>query len=90
MHHFSLTDSLLNLQQSMNNFFDTAWRRIKFITISVGVVGGGLAIANLPIPAIREPIAKHAPILLLPSIITWDHHYREGTVALEQAEQLIQ
>jgi hypothetical protein len=89
-HHCSPTDSLLNLQQSMNNFFDTAWRRIKFITLTVGVVGGGLAIANLPIPAIREPIAKHAPILLLPSIIAWDHNYREGTVALEQAEQLIQ
>ncbi len=74
----------------MNRFFSTAWQRIQFITITLGVVGGGLAIANLPIPAIREPIAKHLPFLLLPSIIVWDHHYREGTVALKQAEQLIQ
>jgi hypothetical protein len=70
----------------MNNFLGTAWRRVKLITIAVGGLGGGLVIANLAIPIIREPIAKHAPILLLPSIIAWDYHYREGTVALQQAE----
>ncbi len=74
----------------MTQFFSTAWRRIKLISLTMGVLGSTLAIANLPIPAIREPIAKHAPFLLLPSVIAWDHHYREGTVALERAEQLIQ
>jgi hypothetical protein len=74
----------------MAQFFSTAWRRIKVIGVLVGVLGVGLKIANLPIPAIRDPIAKHAPMLLWPSLIAWDHHYREGTVALEKAEQLIQ
>ncbi len=72
------------------NVFKTAWQRIKFITITIGALGAGLAIVNLPIPGIREAIAQKAPILLLPSIASWDYHYQEGMVNLQKAEQLIQ
>ena len=73
-----------------SNVFKTAWQRIKFITITIGTLGAGLAIVNLPFPGIRETIGKKAPILLLPSIASWDHHYQEGMVNLQKAEQLIQ
>ena len=76
--------------QLMTESVKTTWKRVKFIGITIGVLGSALAIANLPIPFIRQPIARQAPFLLLPSLMAWDHHYREGTVALEQAEQLIQ
>ena len=79
-----------SMTESVKTTWQTTWKRVKFISLSIGLLGGGLAIANLPIPLIRQPIAKHAPFLLLPSLVAWDHHYREGTVALEQAEQLIQ
>ncbi len=38
---------------------------------------------------IRLPVAKTAPILLLPSFISMDHHYRGAIAAVEQADQLI-
>ena len=79
-----------SITESVRTTWQTTWKRVKFTGIAIGLIGGGLAIANLPIPFIRQPIAEHAPFLLLPSLIAWDHHYREGTVALEQAEQLIQ
>ena len=79
-----------SMTESVKTTWKTTWKRVKFISITIGVLGGGLAIANLPIPFIRQPIARQAPFLLLPSLVAWDHHYREGTVALQQAEQLIQ
>ncbi len=72
------------------NAFQTAWRRIKFLTVTIGTLGTGLTIANLPLPGVRETIAQKAPVLLLPSVASWDYHYREGMVDFQQAEQLIQ
>lgn len=72
------------------NLFQTAWRRIKFWTVTFGILGTGLTIVNLPIPSIRDTIAQKVPMLLLPSVVAWDYHYREGMVNLQQAEQLIQ
>lgn len=52
--------------------------------------GAGLVwIANLPYPMIRRPIAKVAPIILLPSYINMDHNYREAIANVEQADQLV-
>ncbi|ELR96709.1 hypothetical protein [Gloeocapsa sp. PCC 73106] len=62
--------------------------------LGVGVVGvGGLAgliwVLNLPYPMIRRPVAKVAPIILLPSYISMDRNYREAIAHVEQADQLI-
>ncbi len=72
------------------NFFKTTWRRLKLFTLTIGTLGAGLTIVNLPLPGIREAIAQKAPILLLPSVAAWNYHYREGMVDFQQAEQLIQ
>jgi hypothetical protein len=72
------------------NFFHTTWRRLKIFTVTIGTLGAGLTIVNLPFPGIRETIAQKAPVLLLPSVASWDYHYREGMVDFQQAEQLIQ
>jgi len=59
-------------------------------------LGGGLgalcaliAVANLPYPMIRRPVAEVAPIVLLPSFVGMDHNYREAIANVEQADQLI-
>lgn len=57
-----------------------------FLTTSAGV----LWIANLPYPMIRWPVAKTAPILLLPSYINMDYNYRQAIASLEQAEHFIE
>lgn len=72
------------------NVFQTAWRHLKFLTVTIGTLGAGLTIANLPLPGMRDAIAQKAPVLLLPSVAAWDYHYREGMVDFQQAEQLIQ
>jgi hypothetical protein len=54
-------------------------------TVSVGLV----AIANLPYPMIRTPVAATAPIVLLPSFISMDRNYRAAIANVEQADQLV-
>ncbi|BAY25077.1 hypothetical protein NIES2100_48770 [Calothrix sp. NIES-2100] len=63
--------------------------KIKWATILLGGSAGMLWVINLPYPMIRWPVAKTVPILLLPSYINMDHHYREAIKNLEQADQLI-
>lgn len=50
---------------------------------------GVLWVVNLPYPMIRKPVARTAPILLLPSYISMDYHYRQAIARVEQADQLI-
>lgn len=57
-----------------------------FLTSSAGVIW----IANLPYPMIRWPVAKTAPILLLPSYMSMDYNYSQAITSLEQAEHLIE
>lgn len=60
-----------------------------------GVAGTAIAcsgvvwLLNLPYPMIRFPVARIAPILLLPSYVSMDYHYRQAVAQVEQADQLI-
>jgi hypothetical protein len=58
--------------------------------ILVAIPAGVLWVANLPYPVIRSSVSKNAPILLTPSYMSLDQHYRLALTALEQAEQLIE
>jgi hypothetical protein len=61
-----------------------------FLLMATGLgVTGLVALANLPYPMIRRPVAKVAPILLLPSYMSMDRNYREAIAHVEQADQLI-
>ncbi len=46
-------------------------------------------IANLPYPVIRRPVAQNAPILLLPSYVSVDKHFRQAIASVQEAKQLI-
>ncbi len=59
-------------------------------TILIGVPVVIVWVANLPYPMIRRPVAKAAPILLLPSYMNMDKNYRQAISSVEQAEQLIE
>jgi hypothetical protein len=61
------------------------WTAI-LLGVPVGVVWG----ANLPYPVIRRPVARTAPILLLPSYMSIESNYRQAIASVEQAEQLIE
>ncbi|MEA5565824.1 hypothetical protein [Anabaena sp. UHCC 0399] len=65
------------------------FNKIKWVAILVGGAAGVLWVVNLPYPMIRWPVAKTVPILLLPSYINMDYHYRGAIHNLEQADQLI-
>jgi hypothetical protein len=65
------------------------WNTVKWVTLlTVGGVAT-IAVANLPYPPIRRPVARTAPILLLPSFMQMDYHYREAIALTEQADQLV-
>ena len=64
--------------------------KIIWTAILIGVPVGVVWVANLPYPVIRRPVAQNAPILLLPSYMSMDSHYRQAIAAVEQAEQLIE
>lgn len=58
-------------------------------TLFVGIPVGIIYIVNLPYPAIRRPMSEKAPILLLPSQIITEYHFKKSINLVEQAEQLI-
>ncbi|HEY9799296.1 MAG TPA: hypothetical protein V6D25_02975 [Leptolyngbyaceae cyanobacterium] len=63
--------------------------KIKWVVILAGSSAGVVWVANLPDPMIRWPVARTAPMLLLPSYMSMDYHYRGVIQNLEQADQLI-
>ncbi|MFB2833606.1 hypothetical protein [Floridanema evergladense] len=66
-----------------------AWSKIKWVVGIAGVSAGTVWLLNLPYPMIRWPVARTAPILLLPSYMKMDYDYRQAIVLVEQADQLV-
>lgn len=64
--------------------------RMFWAAILLGVPIGVVWVTNLPYPVIRRPVARNAPILLLPSYISMENNYREAIATVEQAQQLIE
>lgn len=60
------------------------WLQIAGISISLPV--SLLAIANLPLAAIRRPIAKTAPILLIPTYFAIDRDFKTAIAAAQTAQ----
>ncbi|MGV0026952.1 hypothetical protein [Phormidesmis priestleyi] len=65
------------------------WGAIKLSSVALLLLGGGIYVANLPIPALRWSVARSMPILLIPSFMSMDSHYRGAINSVEQADQLI-
>lgn len=65
-------------------------KRSLGIGLALGIPIGLIAFVNLPYAPIRRPIAENAPLLLLPSYISLDHHVRQAFSNLEAAKQLIE
>ncbi len=63
--------------------------KITSMAVLLGGAAGVVWVVNLPYPMIRRPVARVAPILLLPSYISMDNHYRQAIRNVEQADQLI-
>ncbi|EDX72951.1 hypothetical protein MC7420_2569 [Coleofasciculus chthonoplastes PCC 7420] len=63
--------------------------KIAWTGAILGSMAGLVWVVNLPYPMIRRPVARTAPILLLPSYIQMDHNYRQTIRNVEQADQLI-
>ena len=59
------------------------------LTTGIAALAGGLWFVNLPYPMVRWPVARTAPMLLLPSFMRMDHNYRQTIIFTEQADQLI-
>jgi hypothetical protein len=66
-----------------------AWDTIKWVVGIAGATAGTIWVLNLPYPMIRWPVARTAPILLLPSYMKMDYDYRQAIVLVEQADQLV-
>ncbi len=76
-------------QAAQANKAPGVFTKIKWATILLTTSAGVLWVVNLPYPMIRWPVAKAAPILLLPSYISMDYNYRGAIKNLEQADQLV-
>jgi hypothetical protein len=63
--------------------------KLKWIAAFLLLGTGTIALANIPHPLIRKPVAKMAPILLLPSYMGTSYHYRQAIATVEQADRLI-
>ena len=59
------------------------------IAVGLGGLVGLVWLLNLPYPMIRRPVAKTAPLILLPSYLKMDRDYRQAIAKVEQADQLV-
>jgi hypothetical protein len=62
---------------------------IPHAAIGLGGLVGLVWLLNLPYPMIRRPVAKIAPLVLLPSYLKMDRNYRDCISNVEQASQLV-
>ncbi len=74
-------------QKKYLNFQIIALSGISLATITS--FAGIIWLVNLPYPMIRRPVSQVAPILLLPSYISMDRHYREAISNVEEADRLV-
>ncbi len=65
-------------------------KKLIWIGILVGIPVGIIYVVNLPYPAIRQPISKAAPILLLPSNMAIEANFKKGQATVEESRQLIE
>ncbi|MDB9526661.1 hypothetical protein PN498_11720 [Oscillatoria sp. CS-180] len=65
------------------------WGVIRNTALGLAITAGGIWVLNLPYPMIRWPVSRTVPIVLLPSFLSMDHHYRQATSLVEQADQLV-
>ena len=71
------------------NLPPSAFWYLPKIILGLGGLTGLIWVLNLPYPMIRRPVAKTAPIILLPSYLQMDHNYRKAIANVEQADQLV-
>lgn len=62
---------------------------IPYFGMGIAGLSGFIWLLNLPYPMIRRPVARNAPILLLPSYLSMDRNYRQAISKVEQADQLV-
>jgi hypothetical protein len=65
-------------------------KRLIWIGVLVGIPVGIIYVVNLPYPVIRQPVAKAAPLLLLPSNMAIEANFKKGQATVEEARQLIE
>ncbi|MFN5471674.1 MAG: hypothetical protein ACK5CR_06620 [Pseudanabaena sp.] len=65
-------------------------KRLFWTGVLLGIPAGIIYVVNLPYPAIRQPISKSAPLLLLPSNMTIEANFKKGQATIEESRQLIE
>lgn len=84
----NFSDEILKKAALANN--PSLFRPLFTVAIFLTLGSAGLIwLVNLPYPMLRRPVARVAPILLLPSYLSMDKNYREAIANVEQADQLI-
>lgn len=81
-------DEVLKKAARANRHLSKLWLIPK---IAMGLSGlvGLVWLLNLPYPMIRRPVAKTAPLILLPSYLKMDRNYRACIAKVEEADQLV-
>ena len=77
-------------QPKNSNGFQAFGKKLIWIGFLVGIPAGIIYVVNLPYPVIRQPVAKSAPLLLLPSNMEMDANFKKGQAAIEESRQLIE
>lgn len=87
--HHALQAKTIN-QPKKSGGFKKFGQRLIWIGVLVGIPVGIIYVVNLPYPAIRQPVAKAAPLLLLPSNMAMDANFKLGQATIEEVRQLIE
>lgn len=85
----NFSEQVLQAAARANRPPNAIWGHLQVATIALASLAGGIWFLNLPYPMIRQPVARVAPIVLLPSFMSMDHNYRQATALVEQSDQLV-
>lgn len=63
--------------------------KVGFIALGVAIIPTVIAIANIPYRVVRDPVVRNAPLLLFPSMISWDWQCSQAISQIDDAESTI-
>ncbi len=68
---------------------NVSFPKVGFIALAIAIVLTVVAIANIPYRVVRDPVVQTTPLLLFPSMLSWDWQCSQAISKIEEAELTI-
>jgi hypothetical protein len=63
--------------------------KVGSIVLAIAIIPTAIAISNIPYRMVRDPVVHTAPLLLFPSMVSWDFQCSQAVSQIDKAESTI-